>query len=84
MIDVTKLTPAQIRQMGIEALTKALGNDGMARFMQQLKIGTGDYSRDKDQILGNPTFEVRAAEGLKSRVGIAHPTKLALMIFSKP
>ena len=57
MIDVTKLTPAQIRQMGIEALTKVLGNDGMTRFMQQLEMGTGDYTTDRDQILGNISNE---------------------------
>ncbi len=57
MIDVTKLTPAQIRQMGIEALTKGLGNDGMTRFMQQLDMGTGDYTIDRDQILGNISDE---------------------------
>ena len=57
MLDVTKLTQAEIRRLGIQALTKALGPAGMARFMQQLEIGSGDYTRDKDQILGNPTID---------------------------
>ncbi|MBW4606049.1 MAG: hypothetical protein KME22_02225 [Hassallia sp. WJT32-NPBG1] len=57
MIDVSKLTQAQIRQLGIEALTKALGPAGMARFMQQFEIGSGDYTRDRDQILGDPSIE---------------------------
>ncbi|MBW4476606.1 MAG: hypothetical protein KME54_06970 [Tolypothrix brevis GSE-NOS-MK-07-07A] len=57
MIDVSKLTQAQIRQLGIEALTKALGPIGMARFMQQFEMGSGDYTRDRDQILGDPTVE---------------------------
>jgi hypothetical protein len=57
MIDVSKLTQAQIRQLGIEALTKALGPAGMARFMQQFEMGSGDYTRDRDKILGNPTVE---------------------------
>lgn len=30
MIDVTKLSQAEIRRLGIEALTKALGTAGMA------------------------------------------------------
>lgn len=57
MIDVRKLTPAQIRQLGIEALTQALGPAGMARFMQQFELGSGDYTRDRDELLGNPTVE---------------------------
>lgn len=57
MIDVSKLTQAQIRQLGIEALTKALGPAGMARFMHQFEIGSGDYTRDRDQILGDPSIE---------------------------
>jgi hypothetical protein len=48
MIDVSKLTQAQIRQLGIEALTKALGPAGMARFMQQFEMGSGDYRRDRE------------------------------------
>ncbi|MEH1827567.1 MAG: hypothetical protein V7L22_19895 [Nostoc sp.] len=57
MIDVTKLSQAEIRRLGIEALTKALGPAGMARFMQQFEIGSGDYTRDRDQILGDITLE---------------------------
>ncbi len=57
MIDVTKLTQAEIRQQGIEAITVALGPAGMGRFMQQFEMGSGDYTRDRDQILGNPTIE---------------------------
>ncbi|MGI2908029.1 hypothetical protein [Tolypothrix sp. VBCCA 56010] len=62
MIDVSKLTQAQIRQLGIEALTKALGPIGMARFMQQFEMGSGDYTQDRDQILGDPTVEEIFAE----------------------
>ncbi len=57
MLDVTKLTQAEIRQLGIEALTKTLGHAGMAQFMQQFEIGSGDYTQDRDQILGNPTID---------------------------
>ncbi|MBD2456095.1 hypothetical protein H6G80_18685 [Nostoc sp. FACHB-87] len=57
MLDVTKLTQAEIRRLGIEALTKALGPAGMARFMQQFEKGSGDYTKDRDQILGNSTID---------------------------
>lgn len=62
MIDVTKLSQAEIRRLGIEALTKALGPAGMARFMQQFEMGSGDYTRDRDKILGNPTIQEIVAE----------------------
>jgi hypothetical protein len=62
MIDVAKLSQAEIRRLGIEALTKALGPAGMVRFMQQFDMGSGDYTRDRDQILGNPTIEEIVAE----------------------
>ncbi|MBE9053652.1 hypothetical protein IQ243_25275 [Nostocales cyanobacterium LEGE 11386] len=57
MIDVTKLSQAEIRRLGIEALTKALGPAGMARFMQQFEVGSGDYTRHRDEILGNPSID---------------------------
>jgi len=57
MIDVTKLTQAEIRRLGIEALAKALGPAGMARFMHQFEKGSGDYTRDRDQILGDVTLD---------------------------
>jgi hypothetical protein len=56
-IDVSQLAPAQIRLLGIEALAKALGPAGMARFMHQFEIGSGDYTQDRDQILGDITLE---------------------------
>ncbi|OCQ99029.1 hypothetical protein BCD64_23620 [Nostoc sp. MBR 210] len=62
MLDVTKLTQAEIRRLGIEALTKALVPAGMARFMQQFELGSGDYTKDRDQILGNPSIEEIIAE----------------------
>ena len=57
MIDVTKLTQDEITRLGIDTLALALGPAGMARFMQQFTIGSGDYTRDRDKILGNPTVE---------------------------
>ena len=57
MIDVSKLTGAQIRQIGIDALALALGPAGMGLFMYQFQKGSGDYTRDRDKILGNPTIE---------------------------
>ena len=42
---------------GIDALVRALGPVGMARFLQQFDFGYGDYTADRDRILGNPTVD---------------------------
>ncbi|NSW76046.1 MAG: hypothetical protein HPY68_04590 [Candidatus Atribacteria bacterium] len=46
-----KMTPVQIQKKGIEALTKALGPVGMARFLRQFDLGSGDYTRDWEEWL---------------------------------
>lgn len=56
-IDGSTATPAELRHAGIEALVKALGPVGMARFFQQFDLGHGDYTADRDRILGNPTVD---------------------------
>lgn len=56
-MEIRKVSPRQIRQLGIEALTQALGPVGMVRFLQQFDTGSGDYTRDRDKFLGEPTLE---------------------------
>ena len=51
-----ELTPWQIRQQGLVALTEALGAVGMIRFLQQFDTGSGDYSREREQLLKNLTL----------------------------
>jgi hypothetical protein len=41
----------QIREVGLEALTKALGPVGMVRFLQQFEKGSGDYTKNRDKWL---------------------------------
>ncbi|NEQ19922.1 MAG: hypothetical protein F6K28_11310 [Microcoleus sp. SIO2G3] len=57
MTDVSNFTQAQLQQMGLEALAKSLGPVGMLRFIQQFEKGSGDYTRDRNQILGDITDE---------------------------
>ena len=47
----------KIRRTGIEALTEKLGTVGMIRFLQQNETGYGDYTKDREEILGNPSLE---------------------------
>jgi hypothetical protein len=56
-IDGSTATPAELRRAGIDALVRALGPVGMARFLQQFDAGHGDYTADRDRILGNPTVD---------------------------
>lgn len=50
-----RATPTQIRKRGLEALAKALGPVGMVRFMQQFEMGSGNYTRDREQQLKGVT-----------------------------
>ena len=47
----------EIRRNGIEALTEKLGVVGMIRFMQQNETGYGDYTKERAEILGDPSVE---------------------------
>jgi len=49
--------PVLLRQKGIEALTKALGPVGMARFFQEYGLGSGDYTAERESLLAGLTFE---------------------------
>lgn len=51
------LTPLQLRRKGLEALRDALGVVGMVRFLQQFDQGSGDYTRDRNQLLEDVTIE---------------------------
>jgi hypothetical protein len=56
-IDGGSATPAELRRVGIDALVKALGPVGMARFLQQFDPGHGDYTAQRYAILGDPTVD---------------------------
>jgi hypothetical protein len=47
----------EIRRTGIEVLTQKLGVVGMVRFLQQNETGYGDYTKEREEILGNPSLE---------------------------
>ncbi|MBM3212009.1 hypothetical protein FJZ33_07310 [Candidatus Poribacteria bacterium] len=41
------LSPSMIRKLGLDALYKALGPVDMARFLQQMGTGVGDYTKER-------------------------------------
>lgn len=61
-----RTTPTQIREKGLDALVKALGPVDMARFLQQFELGSGDYTRDRDEWLGDISVDDVVAD-IKSR-----------------
>jgi hypothetical protein len=47
-----RLTNAEIRERGWEALVRGLGPSGALRFAMQTERGRGDYARRRHRILG--------------------------------
>ena len=54
-MSVQTLEPAKVRSRGMKALVKELGPAGMVQFMQQMRSGHGDYTKERHKILGKPT-----------------------------
>ncbi len=50
-----KLT--EIKQQGYKALIDALGVAGTLRFLQQLEVGYGDYTKERHQWLNQLTMD---------------------------
>lgn len=56
------MTINEIRLVGMDALLRALGPAGMARFFQQFETGKGDYTREREQLLEGITVETAIKE----------------------
>jgi hypothetical protein len=69
MLNTQTMTPQQIREEGMKALSRELGIVGMILFMQQFEMGQGDYSKDRHQWLDQYSVDdiVRMAEEKKTR-----------------
>lgn len=50
-MNIESMTAEQIRYIGLQALKRDLGPDGMIRFLQQFETGQGDYTKDRHQWL---------------------------------
>jgi hypothetical protein len=44
-------TISEVRKEGIQALTKTLGPEDMARFIQSFETGSGDYTKERHEWL---------------------------------
>lgn len=56
------MTQQQIRKEGIEILSQYMGITGLIRFLQQSETGYGDYTKERDRLLGDPGLEQLVAE----------------------
>lgn len=56
-MSTSTLTLNEIRQKGLEVLSRELGPVGMIRFMQQFETGSGDYSLERYEWLQDQTVE---------------------------
>lgn len=56
------MTMNEIRRIGIQLLAQNLGAVGVVRFLQQSDLGWGDYTKEREQWLGNPTLNEIANE----------------------
>jgi len=54
----------EVRELGLAVLAKALGPADTVRFLQQYDRGHGDYSAERERLLGDPSVQdlVRAVE----------------------
>ena len=51
------MTLEQIREQGLAVLRKHLGVVSMVRFLQQAEMGSGNYTEERYQWLGDPDLE---------------------------
>ncbi len=50
-------SPVEVRTAGIAALTEALGPIGMALFLKQFELGSGDYTKEREELLESLSIE---------------------------
>jgi hypothetical protein len=60
-MNVAKMSPREVEKASMEAIVRALGPAGLARFLQQVDPGSGDYSKDRHQQLPEEEVAVIAA-----------------------
>lgn len=53
------MSPSQIRSAGLAALIKSLGPTGMARFIQQYDMGTGDYTKERSNWIDQMSLDTQ-------------------------
>ncbi len=60
-------TLEEIRAIGMAALREALGPVDAIRFLRLFDLGSGDYTAERAEILGDPTLDELSRELLELR-----------------
>jgi len=60
------MTQQQIRMTGIKILSQYMGVTEMIRFLQQTETGYGDYTKERNKIIGDPSLEDLVADIIAS------------------
>lgn len=66
-MNVQAMTQQEIRLTGIKILSQHMGLTGMIRFLQQTETGYGDYTKERDKLLGDPSLEEIVSDIQSSR-----------------
>jgi hypothetical protein len=75
-VRTTTMSAEQIRKAGLRALARELGPSGMARFLQQFGVGNGDYTKMRDELIGEWDMDEwmkRIRQTRKAKSGKRHP-----------
>ncbi len=52
----------ELQNKGYQLLQEHLGIVGMLKFIQQFDTGSGNYTKEREELLGNPTIDEIKAE----------------------
>lgn len=63
-MNTQELTQEQIRIIGLEAIARELGATGLIRFLQIYEQGSGDYTRERSDLLP-PRTATQIAEEIR-------------------
>ena len=66
-MSIAPISIAEITMTAIDVLCRELGPADTARFLDQFTSGDGDYTAQRDQLLGNPTVDELVAEIERSK-----------------
>ena len=75
IMNIQTMTQQQIRIVGIEILSQYMGITGMIRFIQQTETGYGNYTKERDRLLGDPTLKELVVDIQASRYNKKNITK---------
>ena len=70
-MSVRELSPAELTVSAIQLLCRELGPVNTARFIQQFTLGYGNYTEEREQLIGELTVDEIVAEIRQRRLHAA-------------